>query len=440
MGRRYWDWGFGLDMPMNYASRLQVLREASPVHDLPDEATTLATVRLNVHRTAIATLGPLVFDVFEGEIEDEQRTLVRDVVTQCLNEDPTPMTRHERQRVLDELENEILGFGPLEGLLRDETVSEVMVNGHECVYVERNGVIEETDVRFINESHFLRILDKIVTAVGRRIDEGSPMVDARMADGSRVNAILPPLAIDGACLTIRKFRQHVYSIEELISSGTMHHEMACTLTSLVRSGANILVSGGTSSGKTTLLNALAASMPPTARIVTVEDAAELRLPQPHVIRLETRPPNLEGKGEITVRDLVRNCLRMRPDRIVIGECRGAETLDMLQALNTGHGGCLTTIHANSTTDAVTRLETLVLSAGADLPARVVRDQIVGAIDVIVHLERGDDGKRRVIEVAEIDGVDGDRVNLIPLDRARDGHGHRRRKPRTPAALRLVDAA
>jgi len=325
---------------------------------------------------------------------------------------------------IGEMADEALGLGPLESLLADPTVSEVMVIDPETIYVERSGRIELTNARFTDDDRVRAAVERIVTPIGRRIDESSPLVDARLKDGSRVNAIIRPLARRGTCITIRKFAKKPFSIEDLVRFGTLDAKMAMFLSRAVIAKKNIVISGGTGSGKTTLLNVLSSSIPSHERIVTIEDAAELQLSQPHVVSLETRPPNMEGKGEYTIRDLVKNALRMRPDRIVVGECRGGETLDMLQAMNTGHDGSLTTTHANTPDEAISRLETLVLMSGLDLPVRAIRKQIVGAVDIIVQQTRFSDGTRRITEVSELTGMsDEGEVEMTPIFRfTRSGTG------------------
>jgi pilus assembly protein CpaF len=333
------------------------------------------------------------------------------VVTEQLALDRTPLTREERRQVTREITDDILGYGPLEPLLRDDSVTEVMVNNHDRVYVERNGKIEISDAAFVDSAHLLRIIDKIVSQVGRRVDEASPMVDARLPDGSRVNAIIPPLSLRGPTLTIRKFSRDPYTMDDLITFGSVSPEAAQFLSACVRGKLNVLISGGTGTGKTTTLNALSAFVPNDERIVTIEDAAELQLQQDHVITLESRPPNIEGEGEIRIRELVRNALRMRPDRIIVGEVRGAETLDMLQAMNTGHEGSLTTIHANSPRDALSRLETLVMTAGVELPHRAIREQISSAFDLLVQISRLVDGSRRITHITEVLRMESDVITL-----------------------------
>jgi len=366
-----------------------------------------AELKSRVHQACIAKLGPELFRQDPGELSDH----VFKAVTEELTLAGTPLTRNERRELVRQLTDDILGYGPIEPLLADDSVTEVMVNGPDRVYVERNGKIEKTPVRFADEAHVMRIIDKIVSQIGRRVDEASPMVDARLPDGSRVNAIIPPLALTGPTLTIRKFSRDPYTINDLISFGTLSARAAQFLGACVRGKLNILISGGTGTGKTTTLNAMSAFIPGDERIVTIEDAAELQLQQEHVITLESRPANIEGTGEIKIRELVRNALRMRPDRIIVGEVRGAETLDMLQAMNTGHEGSLTTIHANSPRDALSRLETLVMTAGVELPHRAIREQIASAFDVLIQIQRLVDGTRKISHVSEVIGMESDVVTL-----------------------------
>ncbi|WP_457950856.1 CpaF family protein [Pseudarthrobacter sp. alpha12b] len=343
--------------------------------------------------------------------EAELHQFVKDELKAVVDEEQVPLSQGERQRLTREIIDDVLGHGPLQRYLDDPSVTEIMVNRADQIYVERNGHLFLTDTKFSNEEALRRVIERIVTRIGRRIDESSPLVDARLADGSRVNAIIPPLAVNGASLTIRKFGREALTVQKLISFGSLSPEMAELLQACVLAKMNIIVSGGTGTGKTTMLNVLSSFIPATDRIVTIEDAVELQLQQDHVVRLESRPANIEGKGEVSIRDLVRNSLRMRPDRIVVGEVRGGESLDMLQAMNTGHDGSISTVHANSPRDAVARLETLVLMAGMDLPLRAIREQIASAVNLIVHISRLRDGTRRVTHITEVQGMEGDIVTL-----------------------------
>jgi pilus assembly protein CpaF len=391
------------------AAALQVVQGGGggPKVHTPLPADPYGDLKARVHHQCIAKLGPELFKKDGDALVD----VVYRAVTEELAIDRTPLTRDERRDIVRQLTDDILGYGPIEPLLRDDSVTEIMVNAYDRVYVERGGRLEATDVRFVDESHVLRIIDKIVSQVGRRVDEASPMVDARLPDGSRVNAIIPPLALNGPTLTIRKFARDPYGINELISFGTLTARSAQFLAACVKGKLNILIAGGTGTGKTTTLNAMSAFIPNNERIVTIEDAAELQLQQEHVITLESRPSNIEGIGEVKIRELVRNALRMRPDRIIVGEVRGAETLDMLQAMNTGHEGSLTTIHANSPRDALARLETLVMTAGIELPHRAIREQIASAFDLLVQIQRLVDGSRRVTHISEVIGMESDVVTL-----------------------------
>lgn len=345
--------------------------------------------------------------------EDKERLAkeVEKVSLVVLNEEPLPIIRSEKTRIINEVIDDVMGFGPITPLLEDETVTEIMVNGPEKVYVERGGRIEQSAVRFRDEGHVMHIIERIVAPIGRRIDEASPMVDARLPDGSRVNAVIPPVSLVGPCITIRKFSREPFTADDLINFGTLTPTMVEFLQGAVKSRLNIVVSGGTGSGKTTTLNVLSSFIPPDERIVTIEDAAELQLHQEHVVTLEARPPNIEGKGAITIRDLVRNALRMRPDRIVVGEVRSGEALDMLQAMNTGHDGSMTTGHANSPRDMLSRLETMALMAGMELPLRAIREQIASAIDLIVHQARLQDGSRKITHLTEVLGMEGDIITM-----------------------------
>jgi pilus assembly protein CpaF len=348
---------------------------------------------------------------------------VKATVDRMLQREDVNVSPAERRKFVAEVMSDTLGYGPLDAPLRDPSVTEIMCNAHDEIWVERNGVIEPTALAFTDESQYRQVIDKIVSAVGRRVDESSPMVDARLPDGSRVNAIIPPLALRGPVLTIRKFAADPFTVDDLVGFGTMTPKLAAVLDACVKAKLNVLISGGTGTGKTTVLNVLSSFIPGRERIVTIEDAAELQLQQPHVVSLEARPANAEGQGEVRIRDLVRNALRMRPDRIVVGEVRGAEALDMLQAMNTGHEGSLTTVHANSARDALSRVETMVLMAGYDLPVRAIREQVVSAIHLIVQLERLPNGARRIASVQEVQGIEGDTIllqELFKLGRLSDG--------------------
>jgi pilus assembly protein CpaF len=366
-------------------------------------------LKRNVHQTLLDSLGPKLYDadLTAKDLEPKVRQTLLEVIAQ----DETPLTATDRTRVAQEVADEILGYGPLEPYLRDSEISEVMVNGPEQIFVERAGKIYAVDGAFADDSHLRRTIDKIVGRIGRRVDESSPMVDARLPDGSRVNAVIPPIALDGSMLTIRKFATDPYTAEDLIGFGTMTRPVFDLIDACVRGRLNVVISGGTGSGKTTTLNVLSASIPADERIITIEDAAELQLHQEHVLRLESRPPNIEGRGQVTIRDLVRNSLRMRPDRIVVGEVRDGAALDMLQAMNTGHDGSITTVHSNSPRDTLSRLETMVLMAGIELPVRAIREQVVSALDLVVHQERLRDGTRRLVKVTEVVGMEGDVITL-----------------------------
>jgi pilus assembly protein CpaF len=372
-------------------------------------AVPLDAVKIRVHQALIDALGPKLYDPQLSETELEQR--VRVSVQSVLQVEDTPLSVTDRARLAQEVVDEVLGHGPIEPYLRDPTVSEIMVNGPDQIYVERAGVLQAVGVRFLDATHLRRTIEKIVARIGRRIDESSPMVDARLPDGSRVNAVIAPIALDGPVLTIRKFATDPFSVADLVSFGTFTPAAAEFLRLCVHGRLNVLVTGGTGSGKTTTLNVMSGFIPSTERIVTIEDAAELQLRQPHVVRMEARPSNSEGRGEVTIRDLVRNALRMRPDRIVVGEVRDGAALDMLQAMNTGHEGSITTVHANSPRDGLARLETMVLMAGVDLPVRAIREQVSSALDLVVHQARLRDGSRRVLAVSEVLGMEGETITM-----------------------------
>ncbi len=359
-------------------------------------------------------LSVLDLSLIETIGDEKARAEIRQTTNHLLAEESAPLSLRQRQRVIKAIEDEVLGLGPLEPLLADKSVSDILVNGYDTIYVERQGRLELTNVSFTDHGHLLNTIDRIVSAVGRRVDESSPMVDARLKDGSRVNAIIPPLAIDGAALSIRRFAIELLTVKNLIELDTVTPDIAQMLSTVVRGKLNVLVSGGTGAGKTTLLNILSSFIPHHERIVTIEDSAELQLQQPHVVRLETRPANIEGKGEINARDLVKNALRMRPDRIVVGEVRGAETLDMLQAMNTGHDGSLTTIHANSPRDALSRVENMVSMTGIAFPIKALRTQVASALDIVIQISRLEDGKRRIVSVQEINGMEGEVVTMSEL--------------------------
>jgi pilus assembly protein CpaF len=374
----------------------------------PPTSDPYGALKTAVHTACIAKLGP---QLFTTETTENLTERVLREVTEQLALDRTPLTREERRRIVREITDDILGYGPLEPLLNDDSITEVMVNNFDQIYIERDGKIERSETTFADNQHLMRIIDKIVSQIGRRIDESSPMVDARLPDGSRVNAIIPPLSLRGPTLTIRKFSRDPYTMDDLIGFGSITPKAAQFLAACARGKLNILISGGTGTGKTTTLNAISAFIPGDERIVTIEDAAELQLQQEHVITLESRPPNIEGQGEIRIRELVRNALRMRPDRIIVGEVRGAETLDMLQAMNTGHEGSLTTIHANSPRDGLSRLETLVLTAGVELPLRAIREQISSAFDLLVQITRLVDGSRRISHITEVLRMESEVITL-----------------------------
>jgi pilus assembly protein CpaF len=379
---------------------------------------------------------------------DTLRREIRLVVERLCDTENPLLNRMERERLIDEVLDETFGFGPLEVLLKDPTISDILVNGPHKIYVERRGKLEKTDVKFRDNDHLLQIIDRIVSKVGRRVDETSPMVDARLPDGSRVNAIIPPLALDGPTMSIRRFGANPLKLEDLLNYKTFTPEMAMLMEACIKARLNVVISGGTGSGKTTLLNTLSAFIPPEERIVTIEDAAELQLQQDHVVRLETRPPNIEGKGAVTTRDLVRNALRMRPERIIIGECRGAESLDMLQAMNTGHAGSMTTLHANSPRDAQARLETMIMMAGMELPIKAMRQQISSAVDLLIQANRLQGGPRKLTSITEVMNMEQDiiimqdifRYKQLGIDQNGRAFGHFETTGVRPSFVQRLEAA
>jgi len=374
---------------------------------LPEERNAFDEIKKRVQDRLLSELDPRLDLSRTGEVRQQ----VQEVFNTILEQEKIVLSRAERLRLFEAIAAEILGYGPIEPLLRDDTITEVMVNGPKQIYIERRGKLHRTDVVFESDEHVMRIIDRIVSPIGRRVDESTPYVDARLPDGSRVNIVIPPISLVGPVITIRKFSRDPFQVDDLIRFGTFTPEIAKFLEACVHVRLNIIVSGGTGSGKTTTLNVLSSFIPAEERIVTIENAAELQLHQEHVVTLESRPPNIEGKGEITIRDLVINSLRMRPERIIVGECRGGEALDMLQAMNTGHDGSLTTLHSNSPRDTLARLETMVLMAGMELPIRAIREQIASAVDLIVHQSRLRDGSRKLTAITEVQGMEGDVIVL-----------------------------
>ena len=398
---------------MNFRERLEQTQTAgfAGMASLQARASDEADyheLKLRLHKRL---LDKVDLGAFENLSHERVKSEIRAIVEQLLGEQDVVLNASERQQIIQDIQHEVLGLGPLEPLLADTTVSEILVNGYRHVFVERFGKLQQANVRFASNAHLLKIIDKIVSGVGRRIDESTPMVDARLADGSRVNAIIPPLALDGPVLSIRRFAVVPLRTHDLLHLKTFSPDVAEILEGLVKAKLNLLISGGTGSGKTTLLNILSSSIPADERIVTIEDAAELQLQQPHVVRLETRPPNIEGKGEVTQRALVRNSLRMRPDRIIVGEVRGAEVLDMLQAMNTGHEGSMTTVHANTARDALTRLESMMSMSGLTLPPKSTRYQISSALSVVIQIARHSDGTRKLVSLQEITGMEGEVITM-----------------------------
>jgi pilus assembly protein CpaF len=420
----------------NLADRLDRVRQLpnGVAAAVPDErvrhrrargADPFAGVKSRVHQALVESLGPRLYDPHLSENELASR--VRATLQQVIDSEQTPLSHADRTKIAQDVSDDILGHGPLEPYLRDSDVTEIMVNGPDDIYIEQNGRIYPVNARFSDEAHLRRTIDKIVGRVGRRIDESSPMVDARLPDGSRVNAVVAPIALDGSMLTIRKFAADPFTDRDLIAFGTMSPAVRDFLVACVRGRRNIIISGGTGSGKTTTLNVLSSFLPEDERIISIEDAAELQLHQDHVLRLEARPPNIEGRGAISIRELVRNSLRMRPDRIIVGEVRDGAALDMLQAMNTGHDGSLTTVHANSPRDSLSRLETMVLMAGVELPVRAIREQVASAVDLVIQQSRLKDGSRRIVAVTEVIGMESDVVTMQDLftfdySAGRDEHG------------------
>jgi len=396
----------------------------APTGVIPAGPSPAQALKIEVHRRLLENMD--LAQARRMPREELQRECSRRI-DQLLGEQRTPLSAPDKQRLLREVMDEVFGLGPLEELLRDPEVTDILVNGPHLIYIEKMGRLDETEQVFRDDAHLIQVIQRIAARIGRRIDESSPMLDARLQDGSRVNAIIPPLALDGPAMSIRRFGKIPFDIDRLLGIGALTPEMSRFIEACVRCRFNIVISGGTGSGKTTLLNCLSRYIPADERVITIEDAAELQLQQPHVVRLETRPNNIEGKGEVSQRDLVRNCLRMRPDRVIIGECRGAEALDMLQAMNTGHEGSMTTVHANNTRDALGRLEIMVAMAGFDLPTKALRQQIASAINVVVQSRRLTGGKRKVVSVSEITGMEGELVTMHDLftfeQRGVDEAGH-----------------
>ena len=389
-------------------SSLQARRVSAPITS--PQAGSYFDLKTRVQNKLLAELDPSI----DPTKTEEVRKTIQDLFEQILTEENIVLSRPERARLFEQIAAEILGLGPLQALLDDDTITEIMVNGAKNIYIERKGKVQRVPVTFENNEHVLRIIDRIVAPLGRRIDESSPYVDARLQDGSRVNAVISPVSLVGPVLTIRKFSKDPFTVEQLIQFGTITPEAIQFLKACVEARLNIIISGGTGSGKTTFLNVLSSFIPADERIITIENAAELQLRQEHVVTLESRPPNIEGRGEITIRDLVINALRMRPERIIVGECRGGETLDMLQAMNTGHDGSMTTAHANSPRDVLARVETMCLMAGMDLPVRAIREQVAGAVDLICQVARMRDGTRKVVSIAELSGMEGDVITMTDI--------------------------
>jgi pilus assembly protein CpaF len=398
----------------NQAARLGLSSHGSSQSPV-NNSKSFEDLKRHIHAKLVEKLD---FTRVKDLASDALRRDIRRVVEHLCDTENPLLNRMERERLIDEVLDETLGFGPLEALLKDPTISDILVNGPKCIYVERRGKLEKSDVTFRDNDHLMQIIDRIVSKVGRRVDETSPMVDARLPDGSRVNAVIPPIALDGASLSIRRFGSNPLKLEDLLNYKAFTSEMAMLMEACIKARLNIIISGGTGCGKTTLLNTLSSFIPNDERVITIEDAAELQLQQEHVVRLETRPPNIEGKGAVTTRDLVRNALRMRPERIIIGECRGAETLDMLQAMNTGHAGSMTTLHANSVRDALARLETMIMMAGFELPVKAMRTQIASAVDLIIQANRLQGGPRRITSITEVMNMEQDVIIMQEIFRYR----------------------
>jgi pilus assembly protein CpaF len=383
-------------------------RAPAQIRTVAEPARASTTISDSIHEQILMKIEPGVAVQLN---RDELSSRVQQMVARIASDQRVPLNQQEQDTLAIQIVDEMVGLGPLEPLLRDSTVADILVNGPFMIYVERLGKLELTELRFRSDAHVLHVAQRIASSIGRRIDGSSPMLDARLADGSRVNVIIPPLSLRGTCVSIRKFSRNVLEFSKFVELGSLSPELARALEIAARCRLNIIISGGTGSGKTTVLNALSGMIDPSERIITIEDAVELQLQQPHVIQLETRPPNIEGHGEITQRDLMRNCLRMRPDRIIVGEVRGNEAFDMMQAMNTGHSGSMSTIHSNSARDALARIENMILMANANLPIRAIRGQIVSAIDLLIHIERMRDGVRRVVEVAYVAGLEGDVISM-----------------------------
>ena len=396
----------------NHGSRLGLSSSSGSSHAAAS-SKSFDDLKRHIHAKLVEKLD---FTRVKDLASDALRRDIRRVVEHLCDTENPLLNRMERERLIDEILDETLGFGPLEALLKDPTISDILVNGAKCVYVERRGKLEKSDVGFRDNDHLMQIIDRIVSKVGRRVDETSPMVDARLPDGSRVNAVIPPIALDGCALSIRRFGANPLKLEDLLNYKAFTPEMAMLMEASIKARLNIIISGGTGSGKTTLLNTLSSFIPNDERVITIEDAAELQMQQEHVVRLETRPPNIEGKGAVTTRDLVRNALRMRPERIIIGECRGGETLDMLQAMNTGHAGSMTTLHANAVRDALARLETMIMMAGFELPIKAMRTQVASAVDLIIQVNRLQGGPRRIISITEVMNMEQDVIIMQEIFR------------------------